>query len=106
MATKKAVKKAAKKESKSNGMRAIGGKPFDVSRYNKGKTASGSTSFNNGDVVAEKLAGKTLDEVYTIGAKTLKATEKELRKRFEHLNAGMQRMNIGNMMRKVLLPKK
>lgn len=66
------------------------------------KTAGGNPSVNNGDEVATKLIGKDLDQVYAMAAKTLKVDESELRGQYQHLNVGMQRMNLGNRMRKAL----
>jgi hypothetical protein len=63
------------------------------------KTAGGHVSVNNGDEIAMKLIGKDLDSVYTMAAKALKEDEADLRKKYEHLNPGMQRMNLGNRMR-------
>lgn len=100
---KVAAKKAPKTES--SGVRTIGGKAVDLSGYNKVKTAAGGTSYNNGDAVAEKLEGKTLDEAYDIAARVLKVDAKELRKKYGHLNTGMQRMSLGNRMRSVMIPK-
>lgn len=95
--TMAAKKKVAKK---GNGVRTIGGKEVDLSKYKKVKAPGGGVSYNNGDTVAQKLAGKTLDEVYSITAKGVKIDEKTLRSKFKHLNPGMQRMNLGNMLRK------
>lgn len=102
-----ASKKKRKATKKANGhaVRTISGKAFDLSRYEKVKTAAGGVSYNNGDEVANLLQGKELDAVYkTVAAKT-KVEESELRKKYKHLNAGMQRMNLGNRLRKVLIPK-
>ncbi len=105
MATKKkaAGKKAAAKKA-SNGalIRTVAGREHDISGYEKVKNASGHTSYDNGDDVATKLRGKTLDEVYAHAAKTLKEPEKDLRAKYKHLNPGMQRMSLGNRMRKVV----
>lgn len=100
---KMAKAKTAKKET--TGVRTIGGKAVDLKSYKKTKTASGSTSYNNGDEVAEKLEGKDLEAVYALASKTLKVDEKELRAKYKHLNAGMQRMALGNRMRKVVAAK-
>lgn len=62
-------------------------------------SASGNKSFDNGDAVALLLRGADLDTVYKIGAKELGVEEKELRTKYAHLNAGQQRMNIGNRVR-------
>lgn len=102
MATKPAKKKAAKKAAAAAGTRTIGGKSFDLARYNKQKAPGGGTSYSNGDDVAQQLQGKDLEAIYTIVAKKTKIAEGELLKRFKHLNAGMQRMNLGNMLRKAL----
>jgi outer membrane biosynthesis protein TonB len=109
--TKAAPKKAPAKRavprvaSEPRGVRTIGGKTVDLSKYQKAKTAAGGSSFNNGDSVAEKLEGKTLEDVYGIVAKALKVEEKELRSKYKHLNPGMQRMTLGNRLRKVMIPK-
>lgn len=53
-----------------------------------------------GDEVAVLLrACKSLDDVYEAGAKFLGMPEKELHTKYDHLNHGQQRMNIGNRMR-------
>ena len=63
------------------------------------KTAGGHVSVDCADAIATKLRSKTLDEVYAFAAKALDETEKELRAKYKHLNAGMQRMNLGNRVR-------
>ncbi len=104
MATKKkaAGKKAAVKKA-SNGalIRTVAGREHDISGYEKVKNASGHTSYDNGDDVATKLRGKTLDDVYAYAAKQLKEPEKDLRTKYKHLNPGMQRMSLGNRLRKI-----
>ena len=66
------------------------------------KTASGASAIDNGDPVAEQLRGKSLDEVYTIAAKACEVEEAVLRARYQHLNLGFQRMNLGNKIRGVV----
>lgn len=100
-------KAKSKRAVKTNGqaVRSIGGKTFDLSRYERTKAPGGGVSYHNGDEVANLLNGKDLDAVYkTVAAKT-KTEENDLRKKYKHLNAGMQRMNLGNRLRKVLIPK-
>lgn len=116
---KTAVKKsAAKAEKKGKAKKAKTGDtpkgPAALKKYapdyvhdNEHKTAGGNTSVNNGDDVAKKLVGKSIDEVYGMAAKVLvkadpDVTEASLRKQYKHLNVGMQRMNLGNRMRGVL----
>jgi len=53
-----------------------------------------------GDPIAIMLRNaKTPDDVYKIGAKYLGVKADELKSKYEHLNAGQQRMNVGNRMR-------
>lgn len=102
MATKKkAAKKAVKKASNGALIRTVAGREHDISGYEKVKNASGHTSYDNGDDVATKLRGKTLDEVYAYASKQLKEPEKDLRTKYKHLNPGMQRMSLGNRLRKI-----
>lgn len=102
MATKKkAAKKAVKKAANGALIRTVAGREHDISGYEKVKNASGHTSYDNGDDVATKLRGKTLDEVYAYASKQLKEPEKDLRTKYKHLNPGMQRMSLGNRLRKI-----
>jgi hypothetical protein len=71
----------------------------DTSKYQKVKSASGGASLNNGDEVAQALTGATLDEVYRLASKALGETQKALHEKYDHLNEGMQRMNLGNRIR-------
>ena len=98
---KVAAKKAAppKPRTEATGIRTIGGKAVNLDNYEKVKAPGGGTSYHNGDAVAEKLAGKSLEDVYAFAAKTLKEDVKALQKKYEHLNVGMQRMNVGNKLR-------
>lgn len=100
-----AKKTAPKPRTEATGIRTIGGKAVNLDNYEKVKAPGGGTSYHNGDAVAEKLVGKSLDEVYAIAAKFLKEEEKALRAKYKHLNVGMQRMSLGNRLRKVMIPK-
>ena len=51
------------------------------------------------DKVAEELAGMELDEVYAVFTKKLGI--RGSKSKYEHLNPGMQRMNLGNRLRKM-----
>lgn len=62
-------------------------------------TAAGGKSLCNGDDIALQLQGKSLEDVYEIGARFLETTVDALREKYSHLNPGQQRMNIGNRMR-------
>lgn len=59
-------------------------------------------SIDKGDAVAVQLRGMGLMEVYRFAAAQTGLGVKDLTARFEHLNPGMQRMNLGNMIRKVV----
>ena len=59
-------------------------------------------SIDNGDEVAAYLRVRTLEEVYKHVAAIVGLSVGDLRNRFEHLNVGMQRMNLGNMLRRFL----
>ncbi len=74
-----------------------GNKPY--LRDNEHKTANGHVSVHCGDDTAKKLLGKDLDTVYALASKALKEPEASLRKKYAHLNVGMQRMNLGNRIR-------
>lgn len=54
---------------------------------------------DNGDDVATRLRSLDLDAVYALCAKETGEAEKDLRERYQHLNVGMQRMNLGNKLR-------
>jgi hypothetical protein len=65
------------------------------------------------DQVAQSLRGKSLDEVYKIvaeklqeaegdGELTVSAAESGLRAKYVHLNPGQQRMNLGNILRRLI----
>ncbi len=42
-----------------------------------------------------------LDAIYQIVSREAQVSTRDLIARFEHLNPGMQRMNLGNMLRRV-----
>jgi hypothetical protein len=67
--------------------------------YVKVTTATGNKSYDSGDKVAVRLRGLELDAVYAEAATVLKTPEAELRAKYARLNAGMQRMNLGNRIR-------
>ena len=88
----------------------------DLGRYVRGAgvTNSGRPTVDVDDVVAKALRGDDLEVLYprvaawlqlmgreTIGrgAKKIEVTEENLRIRYGRLNVGMQRMNLGNILR-------
>lgn len=102
--TVKARKSQVQILSPEGGMsnRRIGDRRFDCRSYVKTVSPQGNYTMHNGDSVALKLDAKDLDAVYKIAARELGCSESELRARYQHLNVGMQRMNLGNRMRGVL----
>lgn len=82
--------------------RRIGDVRADVRTYVRCKTAAGNQSLHNGDQVARKLVGKELPDIYKIAAETTGLAINDLKTRYSHLNPGMQRMNLGNLIRGAL----
>ena len=103
--TKKAAKKPAraKKTAKAgaSGARGLEALARVRSGYTAGTSGAGNKTRNCGDEIAVQLDGKTLDQIYAMVARRAKVEEKDLRRRYEHLNIGMQRMNLGNKLRAV-----
>ena len=73
-----------------------------LSRYNRVKLEDGAIVKDNGDDAAQLLRGVELDEVFKIVAHKLGVTIKSLHEKYDHLNNGQQRMNLGNRLRKAL----
>jgi len=76
--------------------------PADLSRYvlHDTKTASGRKKIDINDETAEKLRELDLDGTYKYAASILDENVKELKAKYANLNPGMQRMNLGNRVRK------
>jgi colicin import membrane protein len=107
--TKADIKKAeaaARKAEKAASKPATEGKerlvPADLSHYvlHEDKTASGRRKIDIDDETAEKLRELDLEGTYKYAASVLDETAKELKARYANLNLGMQRMNLGNRIRK------
>lgn len=73
----------------------------DLGRYETSdvKTASGRKAIDIADPVAIQLRGADLADTYRAASEATGQTQKSLRERYEHLNPGMQRMNLGNLIR-------
>lgn len=92
----------AKRKAKTEGgskLRSVGGREHDISSYDRIKLNNGRVSFDNGDVTAQKLRAKTLDEVYELAAKASDVSVRSLKDKYKNLNIGMQRMALGNRIR-------
>lgn len=70
----------------------------------KALTTEGETkrSIDKGDAVALQLRPLVLMSVYATVSNATGVAIKDLTARFGHLNPGMQRMNLGNMLRRAL----
>lgn len=82
-------------------------KGADLTKYVKGaaKTVNGNKTHDTGDRTAERLRGMPIDAVYVEAAQVTGTPEGELRARYQSLNLGMQRMNLGNRIRAALRAK-
>lgn len=86
--------------------------PADLTHYAIGlsKTPTGKATVDIDDQAARMLRGLDLDAVYKTAASKIAhisgekvgETEADLRKKYKHLNPGMQRMNVGNVLRGAL----
>jgi hypothetical protein len=92
---------------KGDGKPRICGNEFNFDKYviHEAKTASGRPYVDIDDEVANLLRGETLEEIYTMTAEKLKVSRDSLIAKYEHLNVGMQRMNLGNRLRKAMKDK-
>lgn len=70
----------------------------DMSRYS-GHTVNDKKKLDIGDSVAEFLRDFELDEIFDLA---FDLNLGSLKDRYSHLNPGMQRMNVGNRIRKVV----
>lgn len=81
------------RERKATIERTVGGKTYTYINL-------GGGHIDNGDSVAQRLRGLTLEQVYEETAKSLGCTVDELKARYEeNNNPGRQRMTLGNMLR-------
>ena len=98
-----AKKARAKKpvEERLNGVVYAGYLPQYQSYKVECKDGTIRRSVDKGDGVAHQLRGLPLTDVYKQAARITGISVSGLMGRFEHLNPGMQRMNLGNMIRKV-----
>lgn len=77
----------------------------DLSKYTVTKgvdSLKGKRAVDIGDDAAKKLRGIPLDEAYRIVSKAVEVPQTELKAKYEKLNPGMQRMNLGNRLRAAL----
>ena len=96
------LQEALAEEAQMGKIRRCVNTTYDPSHYVKVKSKSGHATLHNGDPVAQKLATMDLDDIYSYAATILKMPKQELIDKYEHLNVGMRRMNIGNRIRAAL----
>jgi len=89
-------------EDRKNGVVYSGYLPQYVSYSTVTKSGDVKRSIDKGDAVALALRPMTLEQVVAHVSKATGISQAGLRERFGHLNVGMQRMNLGNMLRKAL----
>lgn len=76
--------------------------------YHREKSGSGKDArffIDCDDNIAEQLRGKELEDVYTIASEHTGVGVSDLKDKYEHLNKGMQRMNLGNRIRGAIAKK-
>lgn len=98
VAKKTKVKKTKRTISPSEGASVIDPsrvKDYEVNKV-KAKDGSMKRTVDNGDPIAIKLRGKTIDELKDIATK---AGVGDRLKKWSSLNLGMFRMNLGNVLR-------
>ncbi len=78
--------------------KAVSIKP-DLTKYVNGVSGAGKKTKRCDDYVAQSLDGFTLEEVYAVASALTETTVKDLNAKYNHLNGGMQRMNLGNRIR-------
>lgn len=73
----------------------------DLTRYtvSEVKTASGRKAIDIADPVAKQLRGLDLSDVYRAASEATGESMAGLHRKYDHLNPGMQRMNLGNLIR-------
>jgi hypothetical protein len=71
----------------------------DLEKYVNGVSGSGKKTKNCGDEIAAALDGFTVEEIRAVASKMTDVTQKDLEAKYEHLNVGMQIMNLRNRIR-------
>ena len=71
----------------------------DLEKYVNGVSASGKKTKNCGDDVAVATDGFTIEELARVASRLRDIPAKELIAKYEHLNVGMQAMNLRNLIR-------
>jgi hypothetical protein len=71
----------------------------DVTAYVNGRSSKGAKVKISGDLVSQLLDGLSLEDAYNLAEKALGEKHADLRTKYTKLNAGHQRMCIGNLLR-------
>ena len=86
------------KDEVEEGTKEVRIKP-DLEKYVNGVSASGKKTKNCGDEVAVATGGFSVGELVSVASKLRDIPAKELVAKYEHLNVGMQAMNLRNLIR-------
>lgn len=70
-----------------------------VENYVNGRSSKGAKVKISGDLVSQLLDGLTLEQAYDLAEKALGSKHPDLRTKYTKLNAGHQRMCLGNLLR-------
>lgn len=97
--TKKAGKAKRREGSGEKAMNALKAARKEYSKPKGVKTAGGNQAVDSGDAVAKRLRGMDLGKVYDMAAKVKEVSAGTLKAKYRHLNAGAQRMTLGNIIR-------
>jgi len=71
----------------------------DVTAYVAGRSSKGAKVKISGDLVSQLLDGLTLEDAYALAEEAIGAKHPDLRTKYTKLNAGHQRMCLGNLLR-------
>ena len=75
----------------------------DTTEYKRAKSASGAMSQHNGDIVASRIVGFSVEQVAGVLAIMIPDTTVHgIMTKYAHLNVGQQRMAVGNRLRGAL----
>lgn len=75
----------------------------DLEKYtlHESKTANGRRHLDINDDTAAKLREMELPAIFKYAAEVCEVTQAELHRKYDNLNPGMQRMNLGNRIRAI-----
>jgi hypothetical protein len=93
------LEEALAEEAQMGKIRKCVNTTYNPDHYIKAKSINGHATLHNGDAIAQQLAAMTLDEIYIHVGQMMDHDKDGLINKYGHLNSGMQRMNLGNLLR-------